>query len=121
MILGGEPDKSVITYDPTTSGYSSGPDMLNGRENFGWAHFYSDAHFGRPVVLAAGGSGSKAEILDYTGTGQWTSSKFFFQWNVLLFLLISNLFVTSKIEFSNPVILQFSNLKCCIKAKEPYT
>ena len=79
MILGGEPDKSVITYDPTTSAYTSGPDMLNGRENFGCAHFESDAHFGRPVVLAAGGSsGSKAEILDYTGTGQWTSSKFFF-------------------------------------------
>ena len=30
------------------------------------------------------------------------------------------LFVTSKIEFSNPPIFQFSNLKCCIKAKEPY-
>ena len=43
--------------------------MLNGRENFGCAHFYSDAHFGRPVVLAAGdySSGSEAEILDYTG------------------------------------------------------
>ena len=25
----------------------------------------------------------------------------------------NNLFVTSKIEFSNPPILQFSNLKCC--------
>ena len=33
---------------------------------------------------------------------------------------ICNLFVTSKIEFSNPPILYFSNLKCCIKAKEPY-
>ena len=31
-----------------------------------------------------------------------------------------NLFVTSKIEFSNPPILQFSNFKCSIKAKEPY-
>ena len=79
MILGGEPDKSVITFDPATSAYTSGPDMLNDHENFGCAHFNSDAHFGRPVVLAAGdGGGSKAEILDYTGTGQWTSSKFFF-------------------------------------------
>ena len=80
MILGGHPDKSVITFDPATSTYTSGPDMLNGHENFGCAHFNSNAHFGRPVVLAAGGrSGSKAEILDYTGTGQWTSSKFYFQ------------------------------------------
>ena len=31
----------------------------------------------------------------------------------------TNLFLTSKIEFSNPPILQFSNLKCCLKAKEP--
>jgi hypothetical protein len=79
MILGGFPDKSVITYDPTTSAYTSGSDMLNDHENFGCAHFYSDAHFGRPVVLAAGGyfSKGKAEILDYTGTGQWTSSKLF--------------------------------------------
>ena len=36
------------------------------------------------------------------------------------FSLISNLFVTSKIEFSNPPIPQFSNLKCCLKSKEPY-
>ena len=56
MILGGETDKSVITYDPTTSAYTFGPDMLNDHENFGCAHFESDAHFGRPVVLAAGGS-----------------------------------------------------------------
>ena len=79
MILGGLTDtKSVITYDPKTSAYTSGPDMLNGHENFGCAHFNSNAHFGRPVVLAAGGrSGSKAEILDYTGTGKWTSSKLF--------------------------------------------
>ena len=53
MILGGEPDKSVITFDPATSAYTSGPDMLNDHENFGCAHFNSDAHFGRPVVLAA--------------------------------------------------------------------
>ena len=31
-----------------------------------------------------------------------------------------NLFVTSKNEFSNSPILQFTNLKCCIKAKEPF-
>ena len=34
--------------------------------------------------------------------------------------LFINLFVTSKIEFSNAPILQFSNLKCCSKAKQPY-
>ena len=84
MILGGEPDKSVITFDPTTSTYTSGPDMLNGRENFGCAHFYSDAHFGRPVVLAAGGLGtSKAEILDYSGSGTWTSSKLLLNLNTI--------------------------------------
>jgi hypothetical protein len=80
MMLGGKTEpNSVITYDPTTSTYTSGPDMLNGHQNFGCAHFNSDAHFGRPVVLAAGSksSGSNVEILDYTGTGQWTSSKFF--------------------------------------------
>ena len=84
IILGGEPDKSVITFDPTTSAYTSGPDMLNGRENFGCAHFYSDAHFGRPVVLAAGGLGtSKAEILDYSGSGTWTSSKLLLNLNTI--------------------------------------
>ena len=35
-------------------------------------------------------------------------------------ILIYALFVTSKIEFSNSPIVQFSNLKCCIKAKEPF-
>ena len=30
------------------------------------------------------------------------------------------MFVTSKIEFSNSPIVQFSNFKCCIKAKEPF-
>ena len=80
-MLGGKTEpNSVITYDPTTSTYTSGPDMLNSHRRFACAHFYSDAHLGRPIVLAAGDfSGSKAEILDYTGTGQWTSSKFFFQ------------------------------------------
>ena len=40
---------------------------------------------------------------------------------LLAFFGLSNaLFVTSKIEFSNSPIVQFSNLKCCIKAKEPY-
>ena len=35
-------------------------------------------------------------------------------------LFTYNLFVTSKIEFSISPILQFSNLKCQIKAKEPF-
>ena len=99
MILGGEPDKSVITFDPTTSAYTSGPDMLNDHENFGCAHFDSDAHFGRPVVLAAGGRTSKAEILDYTGTGKWTSSKllfneihfYFFALNFFLLILVDDI------------------------------
>ena len=92
MILGGYSDtKSVITYDPKTSAYTSGPDMLNGHENFGCAHFNSNAHFGRPVVLAAGGLGtSKAEIFDYSGSGTWTSSKLLlneivYQYVLLLF------------------------------------
>ena len=35
-------------------------------------------------------------------------------------IIPTNLFVTSKIEFSNSPIFQFSNLKCCIKAKEHF-
>ena len=99
MILGGGIGyKSVITFDPVTSVYTSGPDMLNVHYNFGCAHFYSDAHFGRPVVLAAGGGPgghtSKAEILDYTGTDTWTSSKLFLNqiYRYVLFLIISYYF-----------------------------
>ena len=35
-------------------------------------------------------------------------------------IIPTNLFVTSKIEFSNSSIFQFVNLKCCIKAKEHF-
>ena len=40
--------------------------------------------------------------------------------NLMKFLDLFNLFVTSKIEFSISPILQFSNLKCHIEAKEPF-
>ena len=35
-------------------------------------------------------------------------------------LRIINLFVTSKNEITNSSIHQFTNLKCCIKAREPF-
>ena len=72
----------VLIYDISTSTYTSGPDMAYGHENFACAHFYSDKHGGRPVILSAGGiSSSNAEIYDYTsGNGVWEQSKlsFFF-------------------------------------------
>jgi len=79
VIMGGrtsqnDPEsKDVLIYDPSTSNYTSGPQMIYGHEMFACVHFYSDKHGGRPVILSAGGiSLSKAEIYDYTsGNGIW--------------------------------------------------
>ena len=82
-IMGGVISSSVITkdvliYDPSTSTYTSGPDMFYEHENFACVHFYSDKHGGRPVILGAGGiSLAKAEIYDYDN-GVWEQSKLFF-------------------------------------------
>ena len=74
--------KMTTIYDPVTSTYTNGPDMLFDHYNFGCAHFYSQKHGGRPVVLSAGGGyggghgGSKAEVYDYTlENGTWEESK----------------------------------------------
>ena len=80
VIMGGRTSKSVITkdvliYDPSTSTYTSGPDMFYEHENFACVTFYSDKHGGRPVILGAGGvSLAKAEIYDYDN-GDWEQSK----------------------------------------------
>ena len=82
VIMGGRTSSSVLTkdvliYDPSTSTYTSGPDMAYGHENFACVHFYSDKHGGRPVILSAGGYLlSKAEIYDYDN-GIWEESKLF--------------------------------------------
>ena len=88
LIVGGGSDsmlsiynyKVTTMYDPENSRYTAGPDMLFGHDDFGCAHFYSQKHGGRPVVLSAGdgsyGGGSKAEVYDYTlENGTWEESK----------------------------------------------
>ena len=52
IIIGGSSNgKGTSIYDPETSAYTDGPDMLFDHENFGCAHFYSQKHGERPVVL----------------------------------------------------------------------
>ena len=80
IIIGGSSNgKGTTIYDPETSAYTDGPDMLFDHENFGCAHFYSQKHGERPVVLSAGagfGGGCKAEVYDYTlENGTWEESK----------------------------------------------
>ena len=84
IIIGGRTSPSdtnlklTTIYDPETSTYTDGPDMLFDHENFGCAIFFSKKHEGRPVVLSAGGAGgSKAEIFDYTQENvTWEESKY---------------------------------------------
>ena len=84
----GSASKDVLIYDPSTSTYISGPDMLYGHENFACVHFYSDKHEGRPVILSAGDQWrSKAEIYDYEN-GIWEPSKLFlsqlrYRWDLI--------------------------------------
>ena len=85
LIMGGyESSRSVTRFHPSAaehaSSFTSKPDMLFSRANFACAHFYSQKHSGRPVVLSAGGKGSSlggstAEILDYTKKDTWEQSK----------------------------------------------
>ena len=71
--------KVTTIYDPETSTYTDGPDMLFNHAKFGCAHFYSQKHGGRPVVLSAGDGyygSSKAEVWDYSQeNGTWEESK----------------------------------------------
>ena len=90
VIMGGRTSstvlsKDVLIYDISTSTYTSGPDMAYGHENFACAHFYSDKHGGRPVILSAGGmSSSNTEIYNYTSeNGVWEQSKLSFFIKVL--------------------------------------
>jgi hypothetical protein len=84
----GSASKDVLIYDPSTSTYTSGPDMFYERENFACVHFYSDKHEGRPVILSAGDQWrSKAEIYDYEN-GIWEPSKLFlsqlrYRWDLI--------------------------------------
>ena len=83
FIMGGRTSQSAISkdvliYDPSTSTYTSGPDMFYEHETFACVIFYSDKHGGRPVILSAGGILlAKAEIYDYDN-GVWEESKLFF-------------------------------------------
>ena len=85
VIIGGSNANHKVTniYDPETSTYTDGPDMLFDHVNFGCAHFHSQKHGGRPVVLSAGTGypsyhgRSKAEVYDYTlENGTWEESKY---------------------------------------------
>ena len=80
-IIGGLDGNYKVTtiYDPETSTFTDGPDMLFNHAKFGCAHFYSQKHGGRPVVLSAGDGyygSSKAEVWDYSQeNGTWEESK----------------------------------------------
>ena len=80
IIMGGGNSLQKTTYyNPATKTFSSGPNMTNSRDTFACAHFYSDRHNGRPVILSAGGrQGATAEIYDYTIAGAgWEQSTYF--------------------------------------------
>ena len=86
IIIGGKTSSSdtnlkvTTIYDPETSTFTDGPDMLFNHAKFGCAHFYSQKHGGRPVVLSAGDGyygSSKAEVWDYSQeNGTWEESKY---------------------------------------------
>ena len=75
--------KTVSIFDPATSTYEAGPDMLEFRKNFACTQFQSQKHSGRPVIVSAGGlyenGDATAEIWDYTSPkATWERSKDFF-------------------------------------------
>ena len=78
MILGGYPTslhRNVIIMDPADNSFSTGPSMSYARPSAACTLFHSPLHNGRPVVLAAGGSGqATAEVYDYTNSNQWETS-----------------------------------------------
>ena len=84
LLILGSGDSAVITstviFDPVSSTYKNGPTMIYPQWHAACAHFYSDKHGGRPVVLKAGGkNGPGAEIYDYTiENSVWEQSKHLF-------------------------------------------
>ena len=68
--------KNVLVFDPADNSYTTRPSMSYERRNSACTLFHSDLHNGRPVVLAAGGSGqATAEVYDYTtNSNQWETS-----------------------------------------------
>ena len=72
--------KTVTIFDPATSTYDTGPDMLEFRKNFACTQFLSQKHSGRTVILSAGGlldaGDATAELWDYTSPqATWERSK----------------------------------------------
>ena len=78
MILGGDhyTYKRVWLFNPQTSTFTNGSDLLYERDYAGCTVFKSPLHDNRPIVLAAGGRNqATAEVLDYTKTNAWEESK----------------------------------------------
>ena len=100
MIIGGYPTyQDVLVFDQSNNGFTSGPSLLEKRLSFACTLFYSPLHGNRPIVLAAGHSGSvTAEIYDYTITNEWQKSMYF-----LMFLKQEFLFLqcTAMAPFNN--------------------
>ena len=67
--------KNVSTFDSADNSFTPGPSLSYKRIHAACTIFKSNLHNGRPVVLAAGGSGTKtAEVYDYTNNNQWQTS-----------------------------------------------
>ena len=83
MIIGTSSPSSlkntVRIFDPSTSVWTNGPNLLFDRSSGACATFKSQLHGGRSVVMAAGGSGqATTEVYDYTIPGKsWEQSKTF--------------------------------------------
>ena len=91
MVIGGDPTyQDVLVFDQSNNGFTSGPSLLEKRQSSACTLFYSPLHGNRPIVLAAGHSGSAvdatAEIYDYTITNEWEKSMYLFIKQEFLFL-----------------------------------
>ena len=91
MIIGGDPTyQDVLVFDQSNNGFTTGPSTLEQRYIFACTIFNSPLHGNRPIVLAAGHSGSSvdqtAEIYDYTITNEWEKSMYLFIKQEFLFL-----------------------------------
>ena len=78
MIIGGYPTlDDVLVFDQSNNIFTTGPSTLEKRYYHACTLFNSPLHGNRPIVLAAGGSGSgTAEIYDYTITNEWQESMY---------------------------------------------
>ena len=79
MIIGGyHEDHDVLVFDQSNNVFTTGPSTLEKRFYHACTLFNSPLHGNRPIVLAAGGSGSgTAEIYDYTITNEWQESMYY--------------------------------------------